>query len=520
MSDDRKTSGGGGGVTARYTDMQRSGELLMGLSTVFLTDATIIRGYATNPDVLSSAVFAPVQALQVEAGLASTGITLTADAIEFGVLGTFLVGAVEAYELADQAIAAIETNLTNAATYCVGYALPGIVLIAGVQYLSLAGTTWTVDQIRGLFDSNYDPRSFSDILDNQNEVILALVDQTGLRDWLDHHPEIIDPFVRGAPGLVAGLTANPIGRLVLGTLNGLTGGNPPLTYEQVITSILASGSVFGLFDDGDITVHPTNKDDDEALNSGPPRIERLANLDDMFASLGEIDRYDYDKDPKVADYSRIRVIQSVGTDGVTRWIVQIPSTQSWDPSAGPALNDITACLVEMSGQPSALEAAVREAMQQAGVEKGDPVMLHGFSLGGITAGHMAADPSFTSQYNVQAVLTAGSPVARFDIGPDIQVLSFEHYDDPVPHMDGRNNPDRPNWTTITDTAPTVKNPYEDPKKPDDDYLSSDHNAFTYAKTAGDAQNDGGFSIDLYMDAVRPFLDGTQTINDFRAERVN
>lgn len=512
MSDDARHSGGPQGVTARYTDMRRCGELLVGMSTVFTTDAATIGRYATDPDLLSSAVFAPVEAVQVEARLVRVGIDLAADAVELGVLGTFLVGAVEAYEMADQAIAAIETGAANVFAFAVGNTLPAIALVGTAKYLELAATTWAVDQARGIVDPNYDPQDFNQVLSDQNAATLA---------WLEDHPEIVDPLMRGAPGLVNGLTATPMGLLVFNLIDGLSGGaiDRPLTYEQTVTAILSGGAVFGLFSDGKTTVHPTNRSDDEKLNKeGNVRVERISNLNDVLTSLGEIDEYDDDDGDNKADFSRIRVVRSVGDDGVTRWIVQVPSTQSWNASAGPPPNDVTACLVEMSDQTSALNAAVGEAMQQAGVRKGDPVMLTGFSLGGITAGHMAADPTFTSAYDVQAVLTAGSPVANFDINDDIQVLSFEHYDDYVPHLDGHDNPDRPSWTTIHDTAPTVPFPYEKPDDPDDDYTSRDHNAFTYARTARDAQNTGGPNVEQYMDVVQPFLGGEQTIIDFRAER--
>ena len=208
---------------------------------------------------------------------------------------------------------------------------------------------------------------------------------------------------------------------------------------------------------------------------------------------------------------RLEIIKAKGTDGVTRWIVQIPSTKSWDPSAGSMLNDVTADLEEMGGQSSQLEAAVREAMRQAHIPAGADVMLTGFSLGGITAGHLASDPSFTSTYNVQAVLTGGSPIARFDIGSTTQVLSLEHTDDIVPHLDGMSNPDQPNWTTYTDATPVIKDAHGNDVPA--------HNYVTYAQTAAEAQASGDPSVDYYTNTVRPYLDGTQTIQDYQAERV-
>src|SRR5665811_1309385 len=74
-------------------------------------------------------------------------------------------------------------------------------------------------------------------------------------------------------------------------------------------------------------------------------------------------------------------------------------------------------------------------------------MVGGFSQGGITAGAFARD--YSDQYHVQQVVTIGAPMARIRIPPTVQVLSYEANDDPVPRLDGANNPNTTNWQTIT-----------------------------------------------------------------------
>jgi dienelactone hydrolase len=165
----------------------------------------------------------------------------------------------------------------------------------------------------------------------------------------------------------------------------------------------------------------------------------------------------------------------------------------------------------MGGYNSALEAAVREAMRQQGIPRGAEVMLTGFSLGGITAADLAADPTFASTYNVRAVLTGGSPVARFDIPDHTQVLSLEHTDDTVPHVDGMSNPDRANWTTYTGETPEAIQPGgKSEAKP--------HNAFNYSETAAHVQASGNPSVDRFMETANPFLQGQQTSTDYEAVR--
>lgn len=75
-------------------------------------------------------------------------------------------------------------------------------------------------------------------------------------------------------------------------------------------------------------------------------------------------------------------------------------------------------------------------------------MLVGHSQGGMTAAALAADADFRSMINVSHVVTAGAPVARNDIPASVQVLALENRYDLVPQLDGRDNPDRANVTTV------------------------------------------------------------------------
>lgn len=129
--------------------------------------------------------------------------------------------------------------------------------------------------------------------------------------------------------------------------------------------------------------------------------------------------------------SMITVTEIVGPDGEVRYVVNIPSTQVWLPG-GTALNDITAGIVgKLGDERTQLEQAVIDAMERAGVDPGDSVILSGWSLGGITAGNLAADSWFNSTYDVDAVVTAGSGLDDVDIPSHIPVLQFEHSGGPL-----------------------------------------------------------------------------------------
>ena len=99
----------------------------------------------------------------------------------------------------------------------------------------------------------------------------------------------------------------------------------------------------------------------------------------------------------------------------------------------------------MLAQQTALASAVKAAMEKPNICSIDPVMFEGFSLAGITAGQMAAEQSF--RYTITHVVTAGSPIANFDIPPSGQIISLEFNQDPVARLDGYLNLGSANWTT-------------------------------------------------------------------------
>ncbi|AYF98524.1 alpha/beta hydrolase family protein [Protaetiibacter intestinalis] len=184
-----------------------------------------------------------------------------------------------------------------------------------------------------------------------------------------------------------------------------------------------------------------------------------------------------------ADMTVVEVIEVLDENGNRiGWRVILPSTQDWQ-EAGPivgndptgdkgAMNDWGSNLALMltPEQQAAYERAVIQAMQKAGVGPDDPVMLCGFSQGGILAGKMAADPN--SPFNIQAVFAAGASIDGMKIPDDVAVLSLQHTGDVVPMLDGplSNSSHRgDNWYTY----------YEDPPVATD----QPHNALLYGDTA-------------------------------------
>jgi hypothetical protein len=92
-----------------------------------------------------------------------------------------------------------------------------------------------------------------------------------------------------------------------------------------------------------------------------------------------------------------------------------------------------------------------EALRAAGAQRGATVVGVGYSQGGIHAMNLAASRSFLGEYDLEYVLTAGSPVSGIIPGPNVNTLHLEHRTDWVPGTDGGPNPDARNQVTATMT---------------------------------------------------------------------
>lgn len=154
------------------------------------------------------------------------------------------------------------------------------------------------------------------------------------------------------------------------------------------------------------------------------------------------------------------------------WRVVLPSTQDWqeagpgfgDPLAGDqsAMNDLDSNLALMltPSQQAAYERAVIQAMFEAGIGPNDPVMLSGWSQGGILAGKMASDPN--SPFNIQALYVSGAPIDAMSIPSHISVISVQHTGEPVAILDGpflSPGVQAPNWVTVTQNPPAGFDPH-------------------------------------------------------------
>jgi hypothetical protein len=193
-----------------------------------------------------------------------------------------------------------------------------------------------------------------------------------------------------------------------------------------------------LWPDGRARLAATGADlDDDA--AGPPR-----SLTDLIFGLahrsegrpGEID---------------VRII-SAGPSEPRHVVVDIPGTRDW--TLHRRTRDVTSLatnLRALSGEPTAYEVGVVDALRRAGVSSADDVVLVGHSEGGMIAVNTASRAAVRREYHISHVITAGAPIGLLSahVPACTAVLALENDGDVVPHLDGRRNPDRPNVVTVT-----------------------------------------------------------------------
>ena len=213
-----------------------------------------------------------------------------------------------------------------------------------------------------------------------------------------------------------------------------------LLLWRVLSDVLAPDPKVTPLDSDDIDAREQQK-----AQAAAEDVSALYSLKDFVDAEGYTDGMG-GEDRSVVDIRKV-----AGPDGVERWVVTLPSTQDWVVQNGdtPATNDLDSNLALMltPEMKTQYERAVLDAMAQAGIGRDDPVMLVGFSQGGIMAGHLAANRS--NAYNFEAVFVYGAPIDAMDIPERTKVLSIQHTGDVVPGLDLTHpKPNTPNHVTV------------------------------------------------------------------------
>ena len=136
--------------------------------------------------------------------------------------------------------------------------------------------------------------------------------------------------------------------------------------------------------------------------------------------------------PAVSPHAaQVRIERYGGPDDAS-WLVYIGGTAAWSPVAGEQPWDLTSNLAAVADQRAGSYRAVVQAMREAGVAPGDPVVPVGHSQGGLIAAQLAASGDF----NTVMVATFGGLTAQVTLPADVVAVTVEHTDDLIPALGG------------------------------------------------------------------------------------
>lgn len=247
------------------------------------------------------------------------------------------------------------------------------------------------------------------------------------------------------------------------------------------------------------------------IAAGAMRRRAIRSLREVLLSQREIDDLcDPDLDDR-PDTALVRLVEVGAADG-RRWIAQFASTRTWHPRAGAAPNDLTADLVIGGDERPTVTRAAIETLRLAGVRPGEPVCLAGFSLGGMIAAQVAT-AAVAEGFTVTHLVVAGSPLGRIPVPESIAVLALEHVLDPVPRVEGRENPLRADdgrpFLTVRARPPLAVG----------FKIGALHASTAYADTAAAVEAEPPDPrVATLLAELAPFLRGAQRIHDRAAVR--
>ncbi|HEY8911831.1 hypothetical protein [Lacisediminihabitans sp.] len=524
----------GRNLSVTFGEVEAMTAAIQGLNRFVVPLIGTVGSVATDPDLVASLILSPITGANAEAAALNAAARLSANLVVTEGLALITASVVTTYQLADSALSSAAATL-RADVRITGSALGGLSTVSGSFVLaegqtagSILGGVWgvttaTVDLVGSAI--TLPPLIAGIIFAGIGALTSGILTEAGgsIRDAagksLTNNPwDIVGLFsaVAAAPFSWNDAWAN-----TAGDFQGILGATGS-SYDDILGLLIHDGHTRGMFRDGDAHLGGSglsegiieNRARTAAGQSGneiygsknalnlDPKFHILPNdVASMLAGSAQIDRVG------LGGASVIRIVESTHADGQNSYIVQIPSTQSWMPIAGSIPNDVTSDLYAMRyGDQTALAHAVFDAMSKAGIATGPgapPVMLTGFSLGGITAGAMAADPH---GYNIQQVVTAGAPIGGMDIPSTTHVTAFEARQDAVPTLDGTANPS--SWTTIHQNAYRLANEATP-------IASTPLNAHLANRYAVMAKENPAVNNDP---AIGKFFQGTLTVTDQYATR--
>jgi hypothetical protein len=341
---------------------------------------------------------APLSALDAEVS-AARGLALLGSAENHARLSAVaLHTAIQGYGRAERVAGEVMQNLSARLGYAVGFLSPLLVMMAAPSLAFGVGSVL----LRGIRSGDGPAggiREIGDWLLDNNSLLTNPTTVALVRAAMGSSDDALGGALRLPPSVVTQLGDEGI---------GLTG----LGATAAIVVLLARGA--GMLRETSVTAVKTST---TATTAPRTLAERAARVPATGATTtGEQIRIDRYRRPGKPD----------------AFEVYIAGTVDFHPTAGEEPWDLTSNINGIAGLPSGSLEAVRAAMEDAGVTESSPVMLTGYSQGGLVASLIAA----SGEYNVQGLVTLGAPAGLVEIPPDVPVLTVRHTDDLVPALGG------------------------------------------------------------------------------------
>jgi hypothetical protein len=526
-----EVTGGVGGTTADLAAMALAATALLECARALEEAAARLAAaaVATGPPVTAALDPAGWAAAQRRlAGLLAGAGGLGALAVQTRVLGSAVRAAARAYAEGDaaagRALVAARSSVAEAAGRGARYVLP-VVALAAVPVAGWRTCDLVLVAAAGVLGDVGDGRLTGGELAGRSRAFTGAAsarltgDAADVTDaalaWLARHPAVAEHGVGAVPAFLtgaSGLEPRPAGHVRAATSGGRWS-LPPEDVRDVAALVALVGYGTGTLGRGRVGVRPA------AVPPLPP-ARPPAGVEDLVRRAVALAPSPTHAPP--GEPGRIRVERVRSASGTVAAVVYAPGTQTWGRGRGRNPMDAASNLDAMAGVTSAAQHGVVQALRRARVGRDEPLLLVGYSQGGLTSMALAADPGFRAEFAPAAVLTVGSPVAAFDVPDDVAVLSVEHAEDLVTLADGARNPDRTSWTT-------VRRELQDPQTGNrvvhaalGERPFAAHASDAYVATAAMVDDCGDPSVRGWLREARPFLDrpgSTASASDWVAERT-
>lgn len=128
---------------------------------------------------------------------------------------------------------------------------------------------------------------------------------------------------------------------------------------------------------------------------------------------------------------QVRIERYAGRSGAATYAVYIAGTSEFSVGGNEPF-DMASNLAGIAGSDTAAQQATVEAMNDAGIRRGDAVSFFGHSQGGLVAARIAA----SDVYSTQSLVTFGSPSGQIPVPDSIAHIAVEHAEDITPALGG------------------------------------------------------------------------------------